>query len=212
MTRGKDPPKPLLDEADAELWAHVTRSVAPLHRPPRVRRQRAPDELPTAAASAAPRAAEGTRSTLTTPKPMWHPLVANPPPRPPGPQGPMSGAFDRKRAKRIAAGTIAIDGRIDLHGLRESEAHARLIGFLRRAHADGCRIVLVITGKGRDSDDPHAPFDPGADRAPRGVLKRNVPRWLREPGLAAVVVSFTPAHTRHGGEGALYVHLRRTRA
>lgn len=215
MTRRKEPPKPLLDEIDAELWAHVTRHVMPLPRAGRVRRPQSLDDA--SAVSAAPvlpgmNGAHQERPSQPQPaRRVWRPLTTTPTPRPAPSATPAVGDFDRKRAKRIAAGAIAIDGRIDLHGLRESEAHVRLIGFLRRAHADGRRTVLVITGKGRDSDDPYAPFDPGADRAPRGVLKRNVPRWLCEPDLAAIVVSFTPAHTRHGGDGALYVHLRRLR-
>jgi DNA-nicking Smr family endonuclease len=69
--------------------------------------------------------------------------------------------------------------------------------------------VLVITGKGRTEDDPTRPFDMADEKRGRGVLKRNVPRWLAEPALAPFVVSCATASPRHGGEGALYVHLRR---
>ncbi|MEZ5843387.1 MAG: Smr/MutS family protein [Hyphomicrobiaceae bacterium] len=112
--------------------------------------------------------------------------------------------FDRKRARKLAAGRIAIDGRIDLHGMRQADAHDALVAFLTRSVARGFRTVLVITGKG----------GAGADRSPdhtgatRGVLRRNVPRWLAEPALARVIVSFTEAHIRHGGAGALYIHLK----
>ena len=128
--------------------------------------------------------------------------------------------IDSKAVRRIGNGRLAIDARVDLHGLRQREAHAELRRFLMRSVAKGHRMVLVITGKGgRDrsripavgSDDfrPDG-FGFAADREP-GVLRRQVPMWLREPDLAAIVVGFTTAHVRHGGEGALYVQLRRAR-
>jgi DNA-nicking Smr family endonuclease len=120
-------------------------------------------------------------------------------------------AFDRRTARRIARGAIEIEARIDLHGLREHDAHTRLVAFLRRAQAAGKRTVLVITGKGRGTDDPLAPFDLEATGGRRGVLKRNVPRWLTAADVAPIVVTYTTAHARHGGDGALYVHLRKVR-
>jgi DNA-nicking Smr family endonuclease len=107
----------------------------------------------------------------------------------------------RRERQRLARGTLAIDARIDLHGLTQSEAHAALARFLRRAQADDARFVLVITGKG-------ARF-PGAER---GVLRRQVPLWLGLPEFRAYVVGFEDADTTHGGQGALYVRLRRRRA
>jgi DNA-nicking Smr family endonuclease len=109
----------------------------------------------------------------------------------------------RRERKRLARGTIAIDARIDLHGLTQSEAHAALARFLRRAQADDARFVLVITGKG-------ARFaDHGGDR---GVLRRQVPLWLRLPEFRSYVVGFEDADTVHGGQGALYLRLRRRRS
>jgi DNA-nicking Smr family endonuclease len=185
------------------LWRHVIDRVPPLQRP-RPPSITAPVAAPVPKSQARVPAADDDQ--LAPPR-RWQPLITTPTPRP-QPTVSVDG-FDRKRLKRIATGRIEIEGRIDLHGLRESEAHLRLRGFLRQCHAQGKRTVLVITGKGRDDDDPYAPFDFGADRAPRGVLKRNVPRWLCEPDLAGIVVSVATAHVRHGGEGALYVHLRR---
>jgi DNA-nicking Smr family endonuclease len=101
---------------------------------------------------------------------------------------------------RVARGKDTIDGRLDLHGLTQSEAHAALLNFLRTAASRGARIVLVITGKGaRGSSE-------------RGVLKRQVPHWLGLPEFRALIVGFEDAHTAHGGEGALYVRVRRPRA
>lgn len=191
------------DEED--LWRHVVDRVPPLQRPraQNVTLSVAPSvsKVPARVAAEDPPPPQAAR--------RWQPLITTPTPRPQ--LTPPVDEFDRKRLKRIATGRLEIEGRLDLHGLRESEAHLRLRGFLRQAQAQGRRTVLVITGKGRADDDPYAPFDFGADRAPRGVLKRNVPRWLGEPDLALIVVSFTSAHIRHGGDGALYVHLRRVR-
>jgi len=104
----------------------------------------------------------------------------------------------RRLRKRVARGSQSIDGRLDLHGLTQAEAHDALARFLRAAQARGAGIVLVITGKG----DAHGE---------RGVLKRQVPMWLRLPELRGMIVGFEPAGIGHGGEGALYVRLRRAR-
>lgn len=122
-------------------------------------------------------------------------------PRVPTRVAPTHVPFDRRKARQIAKGRVEIEARIDLHGLREHEAHMRLAGFLRHAHAAGKRTVLVITGKGRFEDDPYRPFSLGDDRREPGVLRRNVPRWLAEPDIARIVVSYTTASIRHGGEG-----------
>jgi DNA-nicking Smr family endonuclease len=122
--------------------------------------------------------------------------------------------FDRKSAKRLRAGQTEIEARIDLHGMRQGEAQDALRAFLMSAHARGLRFVLVITGKGAPrrpgaSDEAYTePFDM-TGRTEKGVLRRNVPRWLAEPDLRAIVVSVTEAAIPHGGGGALYVQLRR---
>jgi DNA-nicking Smr family endonuclease len=97
-----------------------------------------------------------------------------------------------------------VDGVIDLHGLRQAEAHGRLIAFLLRSQAAGHGLVLVITGKGGAAA-------PGVFEE-RGVLRRSVPHWLRLPDLRGVVLGFEEAQAPHGGSGALYVRLRRRRA
>jgi DNA-nicking Smr family endonuclease len=108
--------------------------------------------------------------------------------------------LDRRTRQRLARGTFEIDGRLDLHGRTQNEAHGALLRFLRRAQADGARFVLVITGKGAGAGD---------DRRERGVLKRQVPLWLKLPEFRAYVSGFEEAHIGHGGAGALYVRLRR---
>jgi len=107
----------------------------------------------------------------------------------------------RRMRQRIARGNHMIGGRLDLHGLTQHEAHDALLGFLRAARAREIGLVLVITGKGA----------PGAESGGRGVLRRQVPLWLRLPAFRDFVVGFEPAHVAHGGEGALYVRLRRRR-
>ncbi len=84
--------------------------------------------------------------------------------------------------------------RLDLHGMTQDQARLALGDFLRRAQADGYRAALVITGKGM---------------AGEGVLRRRAPEWLAEPSLRPLVAGTSPAHRRHGGEGALYVALKR---
>jgi DNA-nicking Smr family endonuclease len=102
--------------------------------------------------------------------------------------------------QRVARGKETIDGRLDLHGLTQSEAHAALLRFLRAASSRGARLVLVITGKGARVGEGE-----------RGVLKRHVPQWLGLPEFRALVVGFENAHVAHGGEGALYVRVRRSK-
>jgi len=108
--------------------------------------------------------------------------------------------------QRVARGRDPIEARLDLHGMTQMQAHAELLRFLRRAQADGARTVLVVTGKGfRSRGGKH-----DADREP-GVLRRQVPMWLALPEFRLLVVGFDDAHAGHGGQGALYVRLRRAR-
>jgi DNA-nicking Smr family endonuclease len=107
-------------------------------------------------------------------------------------------ALPRRERQQLARARAEIGGRIDLHGLTQAEAHDALVRFLHRAQAEGAKFVLVITGKG----------GPGGDR---GVLRRQVPLWLALPALRASVLGFDVAHVGHGGEGALYVRLRKAR-
>jgi DNA-nicking Smr family endonuclease len=122
--------------------------------------------------------------------------------------------IDHKVVRRLGNGRAAIDARVDLHGLRLSEAHGVLRRFLFSAIQKGHRMVLVITGKGGQRRAASV-VDPAYEdiiyegRQDAGVLRRQVPMWLREPEFQAIVVGFTTAHVRHGGEGALYVQLRR---
>ena len=125
-------------------------------------------------------------------------VKAAPAPRPHVP--PLAPIGRRERAK-LSRGRQEIDARLDLHGMTQIRAHRRLFAFLQRAHSDGLTFVLVITGKGKV----------GGLESERGVLRRQVPEWLSLPEFRPLVVGFEEAHIGHGGEGALYVRVRRAR-
>ena len=128
------------------------------------------------------------------PKPV--PARAVPAPKSPPPLAPLG----RRERSKLSRGKQEIDARLDLHGMTQTRAHRVLFSFLQRAHSDGCTFVLVITGKGKAGSDGE-----------RGVLRRQVPHWLSLPEFRALVVGFEEAHIGHGGEGALYVRVRRSR-
>ena len=113
--------------------------------------------------------------------------------------------MDRKTHAKLKRGKIAPEGKLDLHGMTMDQAHPRLVSFLLRAHADGKRLVLVITGKGKHRDEG------GPIPVRHGVLRHQVPHWLSVPPLAQVVLQVAEAHVSHGGGGAYYVYLRRLR-
>jgi DNA-nicking Smr family endonuclease len=179
-------PQRRLSDAERILWSEVTRDIAPF-------RARVPSKQDTANEPERPPPASAKPGL-----PRASPLSSAPRERNQPPLAPLG----RRLRQRIARGSYAIGGRLDLHGLTQREAHDRLLGFLRTAQARGDTVVLVITGKGA----------PGAEAGhERGVLKRQVPLWLRLPAFRELVVGFEAAHVSHGGEGALYVRVRRRR-
>ena len=101
-------------------------------------------------------------------------------------------ALDRRTAMRLKRGTLPIEAKLDLHGMTQTEAHDALTRFIARAQKHGSRAVLVVTGKS-------------------GVLHGAVPRWLVEGDNRARILALRRAHAQHGGEGALYLMLRRVR-
>ena len=185
MSRKREP-----TPAELKLWGAVTESIAPLvrHKPARVA------EPPPKPAPAGPRKKAAAQPPA--------PVAAKATPKPAPPKPPALAPLDRRTRSRLTRGAVAIDARIDLHGLTQAAAHQRLRRFLAEAQGDGARVVLVITGKGR----------PGADgREERGVLRRMVPAWLTAADLRPLVVGFDEASPPHGGSGALYVRIRRAR-
>ncbi|MEQ9260239.1 MAG: Smr/MutS family protein [Roseovarius sp.] len=114
-------------------------------------------------------------------------------------------SMDKKAYGRLKRGKLKPEARIDLHGMTLAQARPALTGFIMRAHAEGQRLVLVITGKGKRAEDV------GPIPARPGVLRHNVPHWLQTQPLGPLVLQISPAHLRHGGQGAYYVYLRRSR-
>ena len=123
----------------------------------------------------------------------------DPPPATGKPKVPrVSHTLDEPTLEKLSKGRLPIEGRVDLHGMTQDEAYSLLFSFLHRAHAGGARYVLIITGKGSSSGG-------------NGVLRRLVPAWLSTPAFRQLVSSHDHASRHHGGSGALYVRLRRTR-
>ncbi len=177
--------RPLRPE-EAKLWAVVTATVRPAHgRGDKPKPEPEPVPMvPFEAAKAPPRFTGRLKPKGPPPRPKSATPSA---PRPPD-------RIEPNRKHRIARERDPLDRRIDLHGLDQDGARAALHGFLQRAQADGVRAVLVITGKGVQGD---------------GILRRRAPEWLAEPVLRGVVAGVSIAERHHGGEGALYVALKR---
>lgn len=212
--RSGKPPRGGLSDEDAALWELASQAYEPLRQ--RMKRRVHPvqseadhsgsmvrykPDAPSHAHNSAARHAAGHAAAHTPlQRPAPEPVIPS--------RAPPMAEFDRKKAKKLAAGRLAIEARIDLHGMRQSEAHSSLRSFLLSCYERGRRHVLIITGKGgpvRGEQDQARDF---MDTRERGVLRRNVPHWLAEPELRAIVVSYREAAQPHGGGGALYVHLR----
>jgi DNA-nicking Smr family endonuclease len=177
-----------LSEEEHALWESVAKQVKPLRKRHRV---------------AKPPIAPPEAEPNTAPRPVSPKLAAPPriiPASKPAP--PPLAPIGRRERSQLSRGRKEIEARIDLHGMTQVRAHRVLLTFLQRAHSDGLTFVLVITGKGKM----------GATESERGVLRRQVPQWLSLPEFRTLVVGFEEAHIGHGGEGALYVRVRRVRS
>jgi DNA-nicking Smr family endonuclease len=176
--------KRALSEEERALWESVAKQVKPLRKKPRA--PKAPvapvEELPAGVRSA----------TVPNPRSAKIPKLDRPPPLAP---------LGRRERSQLSRGRKEIEGRLDLHGMTQTRAHRALLAFLQHASSDGLTFVLVITGKGSAS----------GPESGRGVLRRQVPEWLSLPEFRTLVVGFEEAHIGHGGEGALYVRVRRAR-
>jgi DNA-nicking Smr family endonuclease len=177
-----------LSEEERALWESVAKQTKPLRKKPRAAKPQEISpaaETPFAAKQAAP------------PKPLPLAKVQ----KAPKPTAPPLAPLGRRERSQLSRGRKEIDARLDLHGMTQTRAHRALSGFLQRAHSDGLTFVLIITGKGKTV----------GPESERGVLRRQVPQWLNLPEFRALVVGFEEAHIGHGGEGALYVRIRRMR-
>lgn len=179
--------KRALSEEERALWESVAKQTKPLRK-----KHRAAESETASSATEAPAAVK--------PAALRKPLVPISLPKAAKPAAPRLAPLGRRERAKLSRGRQEIEARLDLHGMTQTRAHRALSGFLHRAHLDGLTFVLVITGKGKM----------GAE-SERGVLRRQVPHWLSQPELRALVVGFEEAHVGHGGEGALYVRIRRAR-
>ncbi|MBV1866421.1 MAG: Smr/MutS family protein [Marinosulfonomonas sp.] len=181
---------------EEEIWDRVRRTAVPMHVGKKM----------------------AIRDAIESPKPKVKPRVAHPsiahfqigqaatairPPVTAASQPPVQ--MDHKSFGRMKKGKLSPEGRIDLHGMTLAQAHPAVTRFILDAHASGKRLVLVITGKGkrRDGKDSHI--------VRPGVLKHQLPHWLHSAPLKSVILQVSEAHLRHGGSGAYYVYLRRSR-
>jgi DNA-nicking Smr family endonuclease len=179
-----------LSEEERALWESVAKQTKPLRKKPRAAKAEAAAPAAEALIAAKPAA---------PPKPLPSSISRAPRPDPPSPAPPLV-PLGRRERSQLSRGRKEIDARLDLHGMTQTRAYRALSGFLQRAHREGLTFVLVITGKGRI----------GAE-SERGVLRRQVPQWLSLPEFRSLVVGFEEAHIGHGGEGALYVRIRRSK-
>lgn len=201
MTDRKRRKKKLLSEEDRALWAKVTKTLTPLERNvPKA----SPEEV------SFEELFEGKDKTKAE-KPVHRKTATamRPTPQPKSPAPPPLATLEHKFRRKLVRGVTLIEARIDLHGLRQEEAHTRLRGFLYDCQSRGHKVVLVITGKGGSAQT--SGNWSGLHGEERGVLRRVVPHWLSMPDLRSVVVGYEQAHLSHGGAGALYVRIRRRR-
>jgi DNA-nicking Smr family endonuclease len=189
--RNLDPPpvsrrKRALTREEAELWESVANQARPLRK--RARPVKSEPDL----------GEEMPAKTEPLLRPKSPPHVQKIPVVPPAP--PPLAPLGRRERSKLSRGRKDIDARLDLHGMTQSRAHRVLLNFLHQAQEDGSSVVLIITGKGKSGS--------GSER---GVLRRQVPQWLSLPEFRGLVIGFDEAHIGHGGEGALYVRVRRAR-
>lgn len=170
-----------LNIEDRILWSKVAGSVTPLpgRNVPSMPAEIEPEEKP---AAPAPRR---SASVSVQAKPVTG-AEAGP------------GGLDRLTRRKLAKGRVPIEGKVDLHGLTQREAHGLLLSFLSQARAAGRRHVLIVTGK-------------GSSMGSEGILRRAVPQWFSTAAFRGLVSGYEDASRGHGGSGALYVRLRRVR-
>jgi DNA-nicking Smr family endonuclease len=187
MPMGGRDRRPSREEED--LWRHVTGDVKPMARrekPPATAARKTAPPVPRSKTRKPPTATE-LRKPVPAPKPHVPELAHGAAP-----------GVDRKTADNLRRGRMPIEARLDLHGMTQAQAHGRLVSFIEGHQAAGKRCVLVVTGK-------------GTWREEGGVLREAVPRWLNTPELRPRILSFSHAQRKDGGEGALYILLKRLR-
>ncbi len=177
----------VLNREERRLWASVAREIAPLKGKATVSTE-----------DPQPAATEIGKAVPAASVPKLAPYVLA--------RAPSMETLERKTITALRRGKREVEAKLDLHGMRQQEAHSALIGFLRRSQFAGRTLVLVVTGKGA----PASLFSPTPFEE-RGVLRRMTPHWLAAPELRSIVLGYDEAAIRHGGTGAFYVRLRKLR-
>ncbi len=190
MTGGGGGKKRGLSGEDSALWDEIVKSIKPLPGR-RTRTGREPEAL-----SVEDQIAKGAEKRN-------RPVAPSPAVKHRDPPAPPLAPIDRRLKQKLSRGSAAFDAKLDLHGHTQAEAKSRLLRFLETAQAREHSLVLVITGKGRRSEDDWS--------NETGILKRQVPLWLALSEFRALVIGFEEAGIRHGGAGALYIRVRRRR-
>jgi DNA-nicking Smr family endonuclease len=179
-----------LDPEERILWGKVAKSTRAL--PGRMK-----DILEFEAQEDAKQAAAETNQAIAAPKPSAT-VTADPEASKTRQPAGFHHPLEKPTKRKLAKGRLPIEARLDLHGLYQDEAHDLLLDFLERAHDRGLRHVLVITGK-------------GTSMGSEGALRRAVPLWFSKLEFRFLISSYEWAARHHGGEGALYVRLSRSR-
>lgn len=187
----------MLTAEEARLWSTVVRKIKPIAESPvESGAFVAVDQKPAVQST-------GKKKPVKplSPEKLAPPLLPSAPVAKKAPQVPFA-PLERQLRRGLSRGSSSVDATIDLHGMRQAEAHERLRSFILNAQRDGLKVVLVVTGKGNLADQ-----DPSLDQ--RGVLRRNLPLWLRMPDLRPAIIGFEEASRQHGGSGAFYVRIRK---
>ena len=190
-------PRRPLGQDERLLWTEVAKSVRPLHGK-KAEHVNLPDHAPIVPVPTVHKppvkvghfeiSSRAAREPTVLTRPASDPVLR----------------MDARTYAKLRRGRLVPEARIDLHGMTVAEAHSALIAFVLRAQGAGLRLVLVITGKGKTGSDP------GNGTGRGGVLRQQVPHWLRLNPLGPHVLQVAEAHVSHGGSGALYVYLRRS--
>lgn len=195
-----------LSEDDKALWNRVAATAKPMDRSgaPKITEDAPPKKpgpirpQPTSTAHRLPAFRVGEKSSFSKGTVNHAPSLSSQLARAPV-------RMDHGTHKRMTRGKLKPEARIDLHGMTLAEAHPALISFIFHSFELERRLVLVITGKGKDRDSG------GPIPIRRGILKHQIPSWLASPPLGAMILDIREAHQRHGGGGAYYVYLKRRR-
>lgn len=193
MANKKRSRRSALSAEDQALWEHVTQSV----------RRVQTDLMPAASQNQTLELNEPISKTAPKPKkartPVLQPIPIKSKPVAPSMSHGDTPGMDRRTTQRLKRGKLDIEGTLDLHGYTQTNAHQALSRFLQTGFETGRRTVLIITGKGdRLGGRP-------------GVLKEAVPGWFNEMPMRQWVAGFSYAAPKDGGNGALYVRIKRRR-